>query len=108
MSLLDDFVESDDISFQQILNNMLDGTKNLDLKSHIYKPKELASLMTLSKYLKTLGYKKSHRLIKDFIGYFLRYMVSYKRESRKEIIKAIAPNIINPQKENSGLPTSIE
>lgn len=88
-NFIDDLVESDDISFQQILNNLLDGKLNLDLKTHIFKPKQLASLKTLMEYLKLFNYDKSSKLIRLFLENYLRYMVSYKRLGRTEIIKAL-------------------
>lgn len=87
--LFDDMVETNDISLQQILNNLLDGKKDLDLKSHIFQPKHLASLKILSDCIGNLEYPKSEKIIKDFIHIYLRYMVSYDRLSRKEIIKAL-------------------
>ena len=76
------------ITLQQILNNLLDGKENLELKSHIFKPKALAGLKSLSEYLHELGYVKSSEIIKKFVRTYLEYMVSYKRLSRTEIIKA--------------------
>ena len=87
---VDDFIESDDITIQQILNNLLDGKKNLDLKSHIFKPKQLASLYSFAENLKTNKLPKSSKVIINFIKRYLRYMVSYKRYSRNEIIKAVS------------------
>jgi len=54
--ILKDFVENSEITIQKILNNLLNGDKNLDLKTHIYKPKQLASLHTLAKHLKNKKY----------------------------------------------------
>ena len=85
---LKDFSKDNKITLQQILNNLLDGTKNLELKSHIFKPKALAGLKSLSSYLRNLEYDKSSDIIDKFIRTYLEYMVSYKRLSRIEIIKA--------------------
>lgn len=90
MSVFDELVPSDDVSLQQILNNLLDGKENLDLKTHIIKPKILASLKTFAEVLDTLSYPKSSKVLERFIVIYLRYMVSFNRESRKEIIKAIS------------------
>jgi len=75
--------------YQEILNVLLDGEENLDLKTHIIRPKHLAALYTLANVLKTCGYHKSSKLLHDFITQYLRYMISYKRLSRGEIIKAL-------------------
>lgn len=89
-SVFDDFEPIDDISLQQILNNLLDGKNNLDLKSHIIKPKDLASLKVFSELLGQLKWKKSNSILESFIKTYLRYMISYERKSRTEIIKAIS------------------
>ena len=88
---LKDLSESNEISIQKILINLLDGKKNLDLKTQIDKPKELASLVSLANYLKQHKYPISYNTIMKFITTYLRYMVSYNRMSRKEIIKALTP-----------------
>ena len=89
-NIFDEFIESTDLSLQQILNNLLDGTHNLDLKSQIFKPKQLASLKVFGQFLGAFKFNKSQELIECFIKTYLRYMISYERQSRKEIIKAIA------------------
>ena len=76
------------ITLQQILNNLLDGKENLELKTHIFKPKALAGLKTIANYLKLIGLPKSSKTINNYIITYLEYMVSYKRKSRIEIIKA--------------------
>ncbi len=89
MSILDEIIESKDITIQQILNNLLDGNDNLDLKTHIFRPKQLATLSILNTHLENLKFTKSSKLIESFIDTYLRYMVSYKRMSRIEVIKAL-------------------
>lgn len=88
--VLNELMEIQDTSFKEILNNLLDGEQNLDLKTHIHKPKELASLNVISMLLETMGYNKSSNLVMQFIEIYLRYMVSFKRLSRTEIIRAIS------------------
>lgn len=89
-SVFDELIPSEDISLQQILNNLLDGKHNLDLKSEIFKPKDLASLKIFGEFLGKLKYPKSQIVIESFLKTYLRYMVSYERKSRTEIIKAIS------------------
>jgi len=74
---------------KEILNVLLEGDENLDLKTHVLKPKHLASLYTLAEVLKTCEYTKSSALLHAFLNQYLRYMISYKRLSRGEIIKAL-------------------
>lgn len=97
--IFSELVEATDISLQQILNNLLDGSHNLDLKTQILKPKQLASLKVLSELISNLKYTKSSSIIESFIKTYLRYMVSYERQSRKEIIKALSSLIESENKE---------
>ena len=89
-SVFDELIPIDDISLQQILNNLLDGKHNLDLKSEIFKPKDLASLKILAELLGKLSFNKSQTIIESFIKTYLRYMISFQRKSRSEIIKAVS------------------
>jgi len=88
--VLNELMEIQSSSFKEILNDLLDGDENLDLKTHVFKPKDLASLNVISLLLENMGYRKSSNLVIQFIEIYLRYMVSYKRLSRTEIIKAIS------------------
>lgn len=81
---------------------MLDGTDNLDLKTHIYKPKQLASLNICSDFVKGLEWSVSSDLIKKFIEIYLRYMVSYRRLSRTEIIQALS-HVIEVEEKSKAL-----
>jgi len=76
------------ITLQQILNNLLDGSKDLELKTHIFKPKALSGLKIIADALMSKGYKTSANHILNYIDTYLKYMVSYQRKSRTEIIKA--------------------
>lgn len=88
-SIESDFSEEfDDITLQQILNALIKGDKNLDLKTEIHSPKSLAGLKVLALFLKNKKFEASSELIEGFIEHFLRYMFSYKRQSRKEIVNA--------------------
>lgn len=78
-----------DIGVQEILNVLLEGDTNLDLKTHVIKPKQLAALYTLAEVLGVSNFPKSSELLHAFIEQYLRYMISYKRLSRGEIIKAL-------------------
>lgn len=95
-SVFDELIPTEDISLQQILNNLLDGKHNLDLKTEIFKPKDLASLKILAEFLGRLNFSKSQIVIESFIKTYLRYMVSFERKSRSEIIKALS-NLIEQE-----------
>jgi len=87
---MNEIIPTKNISLQKILNNLIEGDENLDLKTHIFKPKQLASLIVIQEYLENIGLTNSSDLIKSFMKHFKRLMVSYKRLSRTEIIKAIS------------------
>lgn len=81
--------QQEEMGVQEILNVLLEGDINLDLKTHIIRPKQLAALDTLAEVLQVSNFPKSSQLIKDFINIYLRYMISFKRLSRGEIIRAL-------------------
>lgn len=88
-NIMDDFVPDSDISVQQILNNLLSGDINLDLKTDVKRPQRLAALKVLASILEEEELGVSSRVLKDFIRIYLRFMVSYKRLGRREVIEAL-------------------
>ena len=76
------------ITLQQILNNLLDGSENLELKTRIFKPKQIAVMSLYSDYFISKKLEGAGILIENFVMYFLKNMISYKGLIRKEIIKA--------------------
>lgn len=94
----DDMEVYNDLSFISVLNNLL--TKdNLEFKTHIFKPKQIAVLKIIGNFFKERNFPISSQIILDFIEYYLTYMVSYNRESRKEIIKALT-HLIDDESDN--------
>lgn len=87
--LLDFFIEGNNKGYQEILNVMLEGDNDLDLKTHVLKPKKLSALYTLQEYIE-FKLPSTALLIDLFTTKFNRYMVSFKRMSRIEIIKALS------------------
>jgi hypothetical protein len=87
--LLDFFIEGNNKGYQEILNVMLEGDNDLDLKTHVIKPKKLSALFTFQEYI-SVKQPSTSLLIDIFTTKFNRYMVSYKRMSRIEIIKALS------------------
>lgn len=84
-----DLIRRNEISFQQILNKLLDKD-NLELKTEISKPKQLAVLSVFSQYIKSFGFNLCSNLIDNFIKTYYTNMVSFNRKSRTEIIKALS------------------
>ena len=87
---VDDLNEITETSLNDILMRMLEGDKDLDLKTHIISPINLAKLKMISVLLKIQEYSDSSDIIVEFINTLNRYMVSFDRMSRTEIIKAIS------------------
>lgn len=102
--IIEDFIESNDLTYQEILNTLLDGEQNLDLKTHIFRPKQLASLFILGTLLKEYDYHRSAGKINTFLDKFLRFMVSFNRLSRREIVDAIKSNIAEEKEMDRGSP----
>ena len=91
-SVMNDFKpdDLDDITLQKILNSLLDAKHNLELKTHIFNPKDLAGLSIEAKHYKSEELKECGDLVESYIEVYLKYMVSWNRESRKEIIRAVS------------------
>jgi len=85
-----DLKEITETSLNDILMRMLEGDDNLDLKTHIISPINLACLKLYSDFLKMESLPDSGELISNFINILNRFMVSFDRLSRTEIIKAIS------------------
>jgi hypothetical protein len=94
----DDFVQAgQEETAEKILVKLLDD-KGIELKTEIRDPRALAQLSTLARWLELEKMSQSAKIIDDFVDYFLRYMVSKDRQSRKEIVKALSDRL---KRENS-------
>lgn len=92
-SFFNSIIRVNETTYQDILNTLLDKDKNLELKTHIVKPKDLTNLRMYGKYFKSIKLVKCGKYIKDWINCFLAYMVSWKRESRKETVRVLSSAI---------------
>ena len=79
-----------DPSIQHILQSLISGKGNISLKTEINNPTSLALLSLIGTWFKGKGYIKSSKTIESFIQLYMEYMVSNKRKSRKEVIKALS------------------
>lgn len=104
-----DMFSKEEITSEKILHDLLDSTKNINMKTEIVLPVEMAAWDTyadiLEIYFVAAGMKaknvKSSKIMKQFSKLFKEMMVSNKRKSREEITKTIAG--ILQQKNNRGL-----
>lgn len=76
-------------SLERILIRLLQS-EDIELKTEIQKPLNLARLNLLADWLMIENCPNASKMIKEFIQSYLKYMVSHNREGRKEIIQAIA------------------
>lgn len=83
------FQESEDLSAEQIINELI-RPENIELKTEIPNPAALVKLKLLGQWCRKEGLEDCGQLIDDWIEHYLKYMVSNKRQSRAEIINAIA------------------
>lgn len=88
--LMKDFLRSNEVTYQQILNTLLEGGKNISLKSDIPYPQKLAVLDVLRVMLKKLGWEKSAGSLKTFTKKYLEYRISKNRASRTEVVNALS------------------
>lgn len=78
------------ISKEEILVDLQNLEKNLESKTHISKPKQLAVLKVFAELLESRKMTRESNLLESFILVFLKYMVSADRLARKEIISAVS------------------
>lgn len=78
-----------DIRVEQILQEMI-RSDDIKLKTHIVAPAETSSLRALESLLESYGLKTSAQVIRTWLDNYEQYMVSWKRLSRAEIIKAVS------------------
>jgi hypothetical protein len=89
-NLFDGLTETKELDLNEILNNLIDGSRDVDLKTEILRPKELASLKVLSDFMNDYNLIQSNSVIKNFLNTYFRYMFSHNRLSRKEVVRAIS------------------
>lgn len=77
-----------DLTTNQILMKLLDSD-NISLKTDIDNVREFTSLRLLQYICKTEKLNISKMVFKKYIEYYLKYRVSNKRKSRKEIVFAL-------------------
>lgn len=82
-----------DLTPISVLNNMITGKTDVDLKSDISNPKALALLKTISKVYGSLDFTLAHDYIEFFIKHFLRYRISKNRLSRIEVKDVLSAQV---------------
>lgn len=88
MENLEKLFSNDDISLEQIIYELM-SPENIELKTDIKNPNSLAVLKLISYRLKEKNKIKSYKLLKNYIKFYLTFMVSENRKSRDELIQAL-------------------
>lgn len=78
-----------DKELANLLGSLMD-VKDIELKSEIGNPLNLVRLRTMGIWCQQQGIPGSKVSIDQFIDYYLRYMVSHKRQGRIEVVRAIS------------------
>lgn len=96
---LEDLLEKggNELDVNTILNKLLTND-DIALKTELHNPLAIAQLKTLADYLESIKLKKCAATINNFITAYCEFMVSYKRQGRLEIAKAVS-RLLNEQVE---------
>lgn len=103
MVKLEELFKGHDKTPEMILSEMIDS-RNIEMKTEISQPINLAKLYVVAQCLKDDGYEGAGQRIEDFINRYLLYQVSYNRQSRKEIIEALIARINQPKEQEVVIP----
>lgn len=77
-------------SLQDILISLISDKSNITLKTEIHNPLALTLIKMFGGFFERKGYTITANYIEMLINTYLEYMVSNKRKSRKEVIKALS------------------
>lgn len=99
--VMKDFQTGNDVRMEDILQELLNGDRDLDLKSEIHNPRALASLNVFALASKEVGFLESDNYLREYIRVYLRYMFSNNRKSRSEIIDAITAENVRKKMETT-------
>jgi len=79
--------------YKEILNDLMDSSENLELKSRVNNPFILTYFRYYSVMLNMSGLEQPSNSIEMIIKFFLEYMISYKGLGRTEVFNAISYQI---------------
>lgn len=84
-----DEVPNEKSEYYQILKDLLDSEKDLELKTEITKPLSWSALKIFMDFLDSHKMPLSKSILENFIKTSFKYLISKDRKSRSEIISAI-------------------
>lgn len=91
-ALLGGLIRRENETYEKILVRLLEPD-NVETKTQVDNPIALTRLDILSSWLRNEGVKGAANLVKDFAHDYRINMVSYKRQSRTEVVKALTEGI---------------
>lgn len=102
MSILDGLEQIEEVKPEQILQSLIQKDNSIRLKTHIVAPTDISVLRMLQETLRNYKMEKTAETINVFLNYYEEYMVSFNRESRREVITALS-NVLAQQKEETAI-----
>ena len=88
-SLMDGFVTGQEETPEKILVRMMESDEHIFLKTDYNKPRAVTKLQAWAKYFESINCPRTSELISGYVIDYSRNRVSFRREGRKEIIKAL-------------------
>jgi len=92
LGLLDGMFESSDESLEKILVS-LQNPENVSMQTEIQRPVILTQLETLADWIALEGDLDTANFIRSFVKEYRINMVSFNRQSRQEIVSAVAEGL---------------
>ena len=78
----------DDESINKFIGALLDD-KNVDTKTEIENPLNMARLMGIAEWLEAYEMHKPAKFLRGFIKWYNTYMISRDRKSRQEVVSVL-------------------
>ena len=100
MDLMGLIASARDIKAMNILNDLINENDNLVMKTEINEPVIVTVADLLSVHAESKKFTRFSNSLLYFLDRYLRYMVSNKRKSREEIIRALRSYVVKTEEQN--------
>lgn len=91
-SLFDVLEKGESSELFDVINQMMTAGEDLDLKTEIKNPRAEAVIEVVIQFCEDNNLKKPAKTLKTFLLYYHRFMVSYERGGRKEMVEVLKEN----------------
>lgn len=88
-----------DATLELILQDLMRKDESIKLKTHIIDPSAMSALGSIKALCEKSGLKVSAAILGEWIENFEQYMVSWRRQGRQEILKAISRMLTDDTKD---------